>query len=337
MDDHATDELLRILITTLNRDLMTGLNPEVLISTGNGKQVDAKETTDHLVLIGASHLKRTMPHLKRMGYGVTDITCPGRSISASAVCETLNQMRGVAVPANAIVVLDLFGNSSSRWEDEDGTLATAVKSGEGYHMPGPVTVCGDVTFRKLISIVMPVVNDASGLGKIFIPPLPRYVFGACCQRDDHCTNGKEDNFPSEMLGKYEHLRTVLKTEFQKIGVAKHWVMEGWKDLLGGRGMNRKEDIVTLRHITGADNVHYTREGYENLAMAIHNTIVTRTKISADKTVSGLNTDRKSSFFWRGFVSPNGSTRPRFSATGYKSAKRGRLHPYRGGGGRGRRK
>jgi hypothetical protein len=33
MDNHATDKLLRILITTLNRDLMTVLNPEVLIST----------------------------------------------------------------------------------------------------------------------------------------------------------------------------------------------------------------------------------------------------------------------------------------------------------------
>jgi hypothetical protein len=141
MENHATDELLRILVTTLNRDLMTGLNPEVLISTGNEKQVDAKETTDHLVLIGASHLKRTMPHLKRLGYRVTDITCPGRAVSATIVGETLNQMRGVAVPANAIVVLDLFGNSSSRWEDEDGTLALAVKAGDGYHMPGPVIFC----------------------------------------------------------------------------------------------------------------------------------------------------------------------------------------------------
>jgi hypothetical protein len=62
---------------------------------------------------------------------------------------------------------------------------------------------------------MPVVNDASGLGKIFIPPLPRYVFGSCCQQDSHCTNVNEDKFLSDVLGKSEHLRMVLKSELQK--------------------------------------------------------------------------------------------------------------------------
>jgi hypothetical protein len=60
-------------------------------------------------------------------------------------------------------------------------------------MKGQVTVYSDDTFKKLQNIVMPVINDASPLGKVFIqppPPLPRYVFGGCCSDAEHYPNVK---------------------------------------------------------------------------------------------------------------------------------------------------
>ncbi len=57
-----------------------------------------------------------------------------------------------------------------------------------YHMKGHVTVCTDDTFRKLLNIVMPVINETAPLGKIFFPPLPRYV--CCCSNIEHCPNVK---------------------------------------------------------------------------------------------------------------------------------------------------
>ncbi len=38
-------------------------------------------------------------------------------------------------------------------------------------------------------------------------------------------------------------------------IRKHWVMNRWKDILGV--IIKKEDIVSLRHITASDNVHFT--------------------------------------------------------------------------------
>ena len=140
-DKTTTDGLLRVLLTALNRNFMTGLNPEILLATENIKCKDAKETITHLVLVGASHLKRTIPHFKRLGYTVIDVTCPGRAVSPAGVAKALNQLKGVKVPATSVVVFDLFGNSSYRWEGEDGTLSMSVKTGNGYHMPGAVTVC----------------------------------------------------------------------------------------------------------------------------------------------------------------------------------------------------
>ncbi len=75
-----------------------------------------------------------------------------------------------------------------------------------------------------------------------------------------------------MINKVEHLRSLYKMELAKHGVVKHWVMDGWKDVIGVTGQSREENMVSLRHLTGSDNEHYTREAYENLAMAIHSTI-----------------------------------------------------------------
>jgi lysophospholipase L1-like esterase len=57
-------------------------------------------------------------------------------------------------------------------------------------------------------------------------------------------------------------------------------MDGWKDLIGVKSQNRDEDVTSLRHVTSTDNVHFTREGYENLVAAIHATINTRRCVSA---------------------------------------------------------
>jgi hypothetical protein len=178
----------------------------------------------------------------------------------------------------------------------------------------------------------PVIQDAAGLGKIFIPPLPRYLYGGCCTNSDHCSNVGDSNHPTNLIGKVDHLRSLLKGELAKQGVVKHWVIDGWKDVLGTRGHSREEDMVSLQHVSGADNVHFTRDGYDNLAAAIHATIHSRENVSASCNVAGTGPIRnRQHFFWWGFVSPNGSTRPRFSATSYNNSKRGRMHPYCGKG------
>jgi hypothetical protein len=152
--------------------------------------------------------------------------------------QILNQLKGQEVPAEAVGVFDLLGNSSFRWEHEDGTLVTAVKVDRGYHMQGPVTVCSDTTFKKLLQIMAPVIQDAVGLGKIFIPPLPRYVYGGCCTNSDHCGKVGETNHPTNLIGKVDHLRAMLKGELSKEGVVKHWVTDEWKDVIGTPGHSR---------------------------------------------------------------------------------------------------
>ncbi len=111
----ATDRLLRALFAALNRDFMTGLNLEIPLSTETIKRKMHKENIKHLVLIGASNLKRTIPHLQRLGYEITDVTSPGRVISAAVVEQIRDQLKGISVPAAAVVVMDLFGVGGGGW------------------------------------------------------------------------------------------------------------------------------------------------------------------------------------------------------------------------------
>ncbi len=95
----------------------------------------------------------------------------------------------------------------------------------------------------------------------------------------------------------------------------------------------KEKAVGLKHIMSADGVHFTKHGYEKLA----ETVVKCCKTQFEKSVSAASIvsarpagTRQKTFYWRGFVSPVGSSRPASRTAAYLAA-----HP--GGGGKWRNK
>ncbi len=90
-------------------------------------------------------------------------------------------------------------------------------------------------------------------------------------------------------------------------------------------------IVCLRESCAADGVHFTDEGYATLSSNIHRSLESRffkccQSMSAAASVSGRG-GRPGNFYWRGFMSPVGSTRPKNMATSYKHVRNNRLPPY----------
>jgi hypothetical protein len=76
MCQRATDELLRVLLEALNRDLLAEVNPNILLREPTEEQ-HSKEDDRTLVAIGASNLKRCVKHFEEVGYRVVDLTIPG--------------------------------------------------------------------------------------------------------------------------------------------------------------------------------------------------------------------------------------------------------------------
>jgi hypothetical protein len=88
LDRKATHTLLKLLITTLNRDFSTNLDPEKILSGSWAAKADFSHEEDsemetavtannkHIVLIGASNMKIIAPLLFASGFTVTDLTYP---------------------------------------------------------------------------------------------------------------------------------------------------------------------------------------------------------------------------------------------------------------------
>ena len=109
------------------------------------------------------------------------------------------------------LIADLFGNTSVKYRQEDDTLALAVKTGGGsgsegggWHMMGDVVpspgeaLVGQVHGLKLI------LDFFKDTKKVFIPPIPQFVFGGCCSTKHHAPNTTSPDHPVKMLT--EHIR-----------------------------------------------------------------------------------------------------------------------------------
>jgi hypothetical protein len=143
-------------------------------------------------------------------------------------------------------------------------------------MKGPVEICEDTVFKKIIGTVEPILLSAQTAVKVSVPPLPRYVFNSCCNNTQHCSNLLDENHAEKMLNGVSHLRSVFKKEAVKMGISNHWILDGTGTLAGVRigsssGSNR-ELLPDLCHSLANDGVHFTSDGYRKLAQAIKEAI-----------------------------------------------------------------
>jgi hypothetical protein len=88
LDRKATGELIRSLIETLNRDFSANINPNIVLANNwagktdtldppeNLSEVENDDSHRHIVLLGASNMKRLVPLLTEVGYNVTDLSEP---------------------------------------------------------------------------------------------------------------------------------------------------------------------------------------------------------------------------------------------------------------------
>jgi hypothetical protein len=139
-------------------------------------------------------------------------------------------------------------------------------------MEGKIGVCDDESFLRLLGNAKPIINAGNPELKIFIPPLPRYVFTGCCNAKKHSTNIAEPEYKETILGSTMHFRSALKTALLNTGVDNFFVMDGIGSLVGiPPGGNRgaiKNILPELDSVSAKDGVHFTEEGYKNLGIAI---------------------------------------------------------------------
>ena len=226
--------------------------------------------------------------------------------------------------SKTMCVLDFLSNSTFRYTTYDGTLAAPLRLQSGYHLPGDVIVCDNSVIIKIIDNVMPILEKISGMALVIVPPLPRYIFNGCCDDNDHCTNMTVDGYQEKILDGLVRVRNCLIRELRIRGLVNFWVVD-WTCVCGVASTKANQEILEkLKNVVATDGVHFKDEGYKLL----RNSILDAWSVIRKKTVRGETMRATKTFYWRGFVSSNGSATHKEAATHSFKRRGARMHPYR---------
>jgi hypothetical protein len=341
IDKGTIDELLNAIATTLDSDfrITIGIGSN---SANANEPASVQERVKKLVLVGASNLHRVTGHLQKLGWDVVDLCVPGWMATPAKVEEMAERLKSLDLDGETAIVFDIFGNTTFRFENYDGSIFMPIKIGGGYHLAGDVTVCSDTIFNKQIETVLPLLSVTGESLRIVVPPQPRYLYSGCCAADEHCTNLKEPDHAMKLMGAVMHLRDTLKRKLVgKLG-DKFWLADSSMTSDVGNDKTSKDRAEGMRSVSASDGVHYVTSGYLTYAKKIVGLVqdfeggkIGTSKKSSSSSCTVAGSGRGLSHYWRGISSPTGSAKPAFGLPNHKfrREKQTKFSPYaRGGGG-----
>ena len=121
-----------------------------------------------------------------------------------------------------------------------------------------------------------------GRAKIFIPPIPRNVFGSCCDKTTHAPNTRNAEHPKHAAEEHTRQRYTIIKGLASGGMTQHCVIDFMHCISDGNKAQSSR-MASLKSHTHPDMVHLTTRGYEKLANAIISTaeqLVQQTRGSA---------------------------------------------------------
>ncbi len=320
LDSLASYELVRTLLNLLQCNFATVANSDELFSAEPATQSFGGKDISQIIVCGGSNLSKIVQKLANMGYTVLDLTAKGWTPTEKNIQTLSEALKSLPEQPGTVAILDLLGNVAYREMQLDGTLALPRKSEGKYHIDGKVHVCGKMSLTTLITSLKPVL-DLLKFPLIFTSPIPRYLFNGCCTSEDHCIGVDTEDYVKSLLQETLSLRAVCKTALQTLGAKTGWVPDLIGNLLPACN-DISEQATGLRHIMAADGVHFTLQGYEKLADTLFKCCKThfdKSDPAASLVSASAGVRRNKTFYWRGFVSPVGSARPKQHSAAYLGA------------------
>jgi hypothetical protein len=324
-------ELVRSLVETVHRCLKTCASPENFLE----RDLVACESDNHeqkVVLLGASDLGCCAQRLRKRGKRVIDLTKPGWLASKENILALAEKLKSIECSEKSTLVFDLFGNSSFRFEQFDGSFSMPFKHAGRYHLAGKIVACPVPVYKQILENTATVLMLHQSAKVVIVPPLPRYLFSGCCKQSGHSTNVSDPGHSSPLLSDTIGLRNHLKKFVVSLGIKRCLVMDSCCVADCPTTANTLSRLEALKRVCVQDGVHFTAEGYNNLASSI---------LKSDSQLSDSNRTvnvAKHSHYWRGFKSIRGSAfvtaNMRGNSRGGKSDRGGcfvrQFHPYRRG-------
>jgi lysophospholipase L1-like esterase len=292
------DELLSILLADVFQNFRACARPEDYLARADGNLTESEAAEQKVILFGASNMSRASQFFSEYEPCNENHSVPGWTPTAENI-RKLSELVEAKAKGRVAFVFDILSNSAVRYEQFDGTTALPFKSSGRYHLGGGVVPTPVTTFRKVIEHVLPIFKSKGNNPCIIVPPLPRYVFSRCCSDTSHCTNAEDSDFAKKMLTGFNQQRSELIKTLVQQGLTNFKVLDVGCVTSGATTASLSEKLEELRKVSTADGVHFSADGYRNLAQRTLNCLKT---LRSEKP----KPSRKPTFFWRGFRSPHGA-------------------------------
>ena len=164
------------------------------------------------------------------------------------------------------LVVDLWSNSSFLGSDENGYPLRPTKSAvDGrYHIEGDLQVAHKGVFQRIYQDATPIFDVAHPAEIIVFFPIPRYVIGKCCERDEHISNFGTADFLDEIVGCVDLVKTAT-AGLRSLGKSRTLSV---MDLLATTDPNRTVTERLTDPAIWSDPVHMANNIYVGLAGSI---------------------------------------------------------------------
>jgi hypothetical protein len=251
----AVSQLLLAIYTSLNQEFHTNLDPKLNLPR-DLSLLESGSKEPHFATIAGSQMKETAPHLRAMGAKVTDLSIPGWVSNTANGQQLMDRVRSAELPPDVVYLLDFLGNSSVHFKLADESSLLPVKLNGHWHFLSYFEVMGSSYVESpLFSVSHLYKQNIRSCGKIFLPPIPRKVFGSCHYDLGHGANARMPGHGGKMLSEHCRVGQNLKGTLVGERVMNMRVL----DVLGclTHTNNTTEQLTALKHIIVKDNMNLT--------------------------------------------------------------------------------
>ena len=228
----------------------------------------ARSDNLRILVIGASHMCRTVEQLLKNGVQIESHSKPGWMPTHEEVELAVEFLSDKNPTKDDIVVFDLWSNSAYMGTNEEGMPSPAFRGEDGhYHIPGGLQAAPKPVFQKIFADSAEMLAAAGAAKVVLIIPFPRYVHNPCCNNPGHVTNLKSPDYLDELHRGMDNALSTVAAD----GDVGQRITLSIMDILGF-----DKELPLMSTPSGApvwrerDPVHLTAEAYFEVGRAICN-------------------------------------------------------------------
>ena len=167
---------------------------------------------------------------------------------------------------------------------------------------GDVVFTPDTILKEQVKLVSSLESVCKNRGKIFLPPIPRFVFGSCCTTKTHGTNTRSSTHPAHAISEHIRQRHTIIKSLHSTGITNFKVIDILHSIRDGPDTEENR-LTCFKKVTASDNVHLSPEGYAKIATCI---VDAAQQLTSRPRVQGGPPRGVEILGWHGFVTTTGS-------------------------------